>query len=147
MCNHWLVIGETDIEDEPIAADGKLQRVRTAVVVDRPELVVFEQVVDRHPALVLDVIAAAAERGFVESHCREPAGIVFARGSPRHHRLSRIVTERACASSPSSVASVIAASASGRNWSGPHLQIEVRFMKSSTPRPEENRAARAVGNT
>ena len=33
------------------------------------------------------------------------------------------------------------------NWSGPHLRIEVRFMKSSTPRPEENRAERAVGST
>ena len=30
---------------------------------------------------------------------------------------------------------------------GSHLRIEVRFMKSSTPRPEEKRAERAVGST
>ena len=30
---------------------------------------------------------------------------------------------------------------------GPHLSIDVRFMKSSTPRPDENRAERAVGST
>ena len=30
---------------------------------------------------------------------------------------------------------------------GLHLRIEVRFMKSSTPRPEEKRAERAVGST
>ena len=42
---------------------------------------------------------------------------------------------------------IIAAGPSARNWSGPHFRIEVRFMKSSTPRPDENRAERAVGNT
>jgi hypothetical protein len=30
---------------------------------------------------------------------------------------------------------------------GPSFSIEVRFMKSSTPRPEEKRAERAVGST
>ena len=49
--------------------------------------------------------------------------------------------------SPSASPSAIAAGASARNCSGPHLRIEVRFMKSSTPRPEENRAERAVGST
>src|SRR5260370_18298393 len=87
MRDHWRVVGETDIEDEPIAADGKLQGVRSAIVADRPELVLFEQVVDRHPALVLDVIVAAAERTFVESHRREPAGIVFAGGSSWHQSM------------------------------------------------------------
>ena len=43
--------------------------------------------------------------------------------------------------------SVIAAGPNARNWSGPHFRIDVRFMKSSTPRPEENRAERAVGST
>ena len=31
--------------------------------------------------------------------------------------------------------------------SGPHLRIDVRFMKSSTPSPDEKRAERAVGST
>ena len=30
---------------------------------------------------------------------------------------------------------------------GEHFRIEVRFMKSSTLRPDENRAERAVGST
>jgi len=35
----------------------------------------------------------------------------------------------------------------GATASGPHLRIEVRFMKSRTPSPEEKRADRAVGST
>ena len=42
---------------------------------------------------------------------------------------------------------VIAAGPRARNCSGPHFRIDVRFMKSSTPSPEENRAERAVGST
>ena len=34
-----------------------------------------------------------------------------------------------------------------RSCSGPSLSSEVRFMKSSTDRPEEKRAERAVGST
>ena len=37
--------------------------------------------------------------------------------------------------------------ASARSCSGPSFRIEVRFMKSSTERPDENRAERAVGST
>ncbi len=41
----------------------------------------------------------------------------------------------------------IAAGASLRSCSGPSLRIEVRLTKSSTERPEEKRAERAVGST
>ena len=41
----------------------------------------------------------------------------------------------------------IAAGASCRNCSGPSFRIDVRFMKSSTESPDENRAERAVGST
>ena len=36
---------------------------------------------------------------------------------------------------------------SAARLSGSHFRSEVRFMKSSTPRPEEKRAVRAVGST
>ena len=39
------------------------------------------------------------------------------------------------------------AGASSRNSSGPSFSTDVRFMKSSTERPDENRAERAVGRT
>ena len=58
-----------------------------------------------------------------------------------------MATERAWASRPSASPSAIAAGRERGSASGPHLRIEVRFMKSSTPRPEEKRAERAVGST
>ena len=78
---------------------------------------------------------------------RRCVGRVVLFGQLCHDRLRRNPIERECASSPSACPSVIAAGPSARSWSGPHLRIEVRFMKSSTPRPEENRAERAVGST
>ena len=60
---------------------------------------------------------------------------------------SRIATERACASSPSALASAIAAGPNALSCSGPSLRIDVRLTKSSTDKPEENRAERAVGST
>src|SRR6516162_1126780 len=147
MRDYRRIVGEANVEHQPVAGNAELQRVGTAVVSDRPELVVFEKIVDRDPPLVLDIVVGAAERGFVEGHRRKPAGIVFNGASPWHQRLSRIATERAWASSPSALASVIAASASARSCSGPHLRIEVRLTKSRTLSPEENRAARAVGST
>ena len=60
----------------------------------------------------------------------------------------RIATERRCASSPSARASVMAAGARLRKRALHRAcRIEVRFMKSSTPSPEEKRALRAVGST
>ena len=45
------------------------------------------------------------------------------------------------------VASVMAAGARAASARRSSLRIEVRFMKSSTPSPEEKRALRAVGST
>ena len=64
-----------------------------------------------------------------------------------HFWLRRIDTERAWALNPSASPSAIAAGPSARNCSGPHLSKDVRFMKSSTPKPDENLAERAVGST
>ena len=147
MGDHRRAVGEPDIEHQAVAADAELQRVGSAVVADRTEFVVFDEVVDRDPALVLDVVVGIAEGSFVERDRDQTAGIVLRCAFSRHYRLSRMATERAWASSPSALPSTIAAPPSARNCSGPHLRIEVRFMKSSTPRPEEKRADRAVGST
>ena len=49
--------------------------------------------------------------------------------------------------STAEVAKVMAAGPSALKLSASSLRIEVRFMKSSTPRPEAKRALRAVGRT
>ena len=48
---------------------------------------------------------------------------------------------------PFGLASAMAADRARADCSGVHFRSEVRFMKSSTPRPEEKRADRAVGST
>src|SRR5262249_55230268 len=108
--------------------------------------IVFEEIIDRDRALVLDVGRGAADRAFVERHLDETLlGIGLFRFA--HLRLSRIATERACASRPSAMPSAMAAGPSLASASGSRRRSEVRFMKSSTPKPEENRAERAVGST
>src|SRR5579883_1459508 len=144
--NYRGAVGLPDIEHETIAADAERQRVRAAVVARRPEAVLLKQVVDRDRALVLHIGIGAADRGFVERNRDQSAASLVIPGSG-HQRLRRMATERAWASSPSAVPSAMAASASARSCAGPHLRIEVRFMKSSTPSPEEKRAERAVGST
>src|SRR5262249_56724156 len=111
---------------------------------DRCERVVLEQVVDRHRALVLDVGAGAADRALVERDLDEA---LLALGRRAHRRLSRIATERAWADRPSASPSAIAAGPSAASCSGPPRGNEGRLMKTSTPRPAEERAARAGGST
>ena len=55
--------------------------------------------------------------------------------------------ERACASSPSASASAMASGPSNAIAAGGSDNSVVRFMKSSTERPEEKRAVREVGST
>ena len=62
-------------------------------------------------------------------------------------RSSRIDRDRACASSPSASARRIADGASAARPAASQRTSEVRFTKSRTPRPEANRALRAVGST
>src|ERR1019366_10826552 len=115
---------------------------------DRLEGVLLEQIVDRDLALVLDILVGAADRFLVEGD-GDQALLHRSRRRFRcaHRRLRRIATERAWAERPSASPSAMAAGPSACNCSGPHLSNEVRFMKSSTPRPDENRAERAVGST
>ena len=55
-----------------LSVDAEMQRVRPAVVADRRERIVLEQIVDRDRALVLDVGTGAADRSLVERHRDEP---------------------------------------------------------------------------
>src|SRR5271166_4974978 len=91
---------------------------------------------------MLDVGIGAADRALVEVHPDQTILIGCV-----HRLLSRSATERAWALSPSASPSAIAAGPSSASCSAPHLRSDVRFMKSSTPRPDEKRAERAVGST
>jgi hypothetical protein len=135
-----------DVEHQPVLADRKMQHVGPAVVIDRRERIVLDQVVDRDRALVLDVRAGAPDGAFVQRDLDEPLRRLVG-GVAAHLRLSRSATERAWAVSPSASPSAIAAGPSLPSASGSSRRIEVRFMKSSTPRPDEKRAERAVGST
>ena len=57
MSNHRRAVGEPDIENEPVAVDAKIKRVRTTLVADRPEGILLDQIVDRDGTLMLDVRA------------------------------------------------------------------------------------------
>ena len=136
----------TPSQIEAIFGDRKMQRVRSAVVIDRRECVVFQEIVDRDRTLVLDVRTGAADRAFVQRDLDEaPRRTALVRAG--HLRFSRIATDRACASRPSAWPNAMAAGPSLLSAPASRRRIEVRFMKSSTPSPEENRAERAVGST
>ena len=66
MRHHRRAVLKADVEHQPVAVDAQMQRVGTAVVADRREGVLLEQIVDRDRALVLDVRVGAADRFFVE---------------------------------------------------------------------------------
>src|SRR5665647_829751 len=136
-----------DIEHQPVAGDADMQGERPLARAFRREQVLFDQVIDRDRALVLDVRPGTPDRFLIERHRDDAVLRILVWWRLGHVWFRRSPTERACASRPSALPSVIAAPPSARSWSGPHFRIEVRFMKSSTPSPEENRAERAVGST
>src|SRR5947209_467554 len=96
---------------------------------------------------MLDIRRGAADRGLVQCDLDEALGRTVRVRPFAHLRLSRIATERACASRPSACPSAIAAGPSLASASASSRRIEVRFMKSSTLKPDEKRAERAVGST
>src|SRR5712672_1900615 len=124
MGHHRRIVGIADVEHQAVAGDAQVE-------LEGPARLAFRR-----------------DRILVERHRHQPVGLARGWSLGRRHRgLMRIATERACASSPSASPSAIAAGPSACNCSGPHLRIEVRFMKSSTPSPDEKRAERAVGST
>src|SRR4051794_15450075 len=147
MRHHRGAVLAPNIEHQPVAGNADMQRERSVVRAFRREQVLFDKVVDRDRALVLDVRAGTPDRFLVQRHRDDAVLRIPVWWRFGHDGLRRSPTERAWASSPSALPSVIAAGPTARNWSGPHLRIEVRFMKSSTPSPDENRAERAVGST
>src|SRR3954449_989967 len=147
MRHHRRAVLAADVEHQPVAGNPDMQGERPLLGAFRREQVLFDQIVDRDRALMLDVGAGTPDRFLVERHRDNAILGIFVWWRLGHDRLRRNPTEREWASRPSAWPRVIAAGPSARNWSGPHLRIEVRFMKSSTPKPDENRAERAVGST
>ena len=139
----------SDVEDQPVLGDRQMQRCKARRRGRPARTVLLDQIVDRDRALVLDVGARAADRILVERHRDEPARLrrlrSFGRGSsavePDRDRAGvgvEALRPRRARSRPGRARA---------SCSGPHLRIEVRFMKSSTPSPDEKRAERAVGST
>src|SRR6266403_2224722 len=147
MRHHGRAVLAADVEHQPVAGDADVQRERAPVGAFRREQILLDQVVDRDRALVLDIGAGTPDRFLVQRHRDDAIVRILVSVRPGHDWLRRSPTERAWASRPSASPSVIAAGPSARSWSGPHFRIEARFMKSSTPSPDENRAERAVGST
>src|SRR5215470_6957828 len=148
MRHHRRIVRIANVEHQAVASDAEVELERPARIAFRRERVLLEKIVDRDRALVLDIGAGAADRALIKRHRHQPVGLAGRWSLGRRHRgLMRIATERAYASSTSTSPSAIAEGPSACSCSGPHLRIEVRFMKSSTPSPDEKRAERAVGST
>src|ERR1700738_5325352 len=141
------VVLAPDVEYKTVLGDAEAQRIRSGIAIDEREGIVLQEIVDRDRALVLDVLAGAADRGLVERDLDQALRRLIALRLAGHLGVNRIATARAWASSPSALPSAIAAGPSLRSASASSRRIEVRFMKSSTPKPDEKRAERAVGST
>ena len=137
---------QTDVEDEPVFLDAEHEIVGPARRALRREMIGFQKIVDRDLALLLDLACATDDGLFVERNLDDAKAPVMRRCS-RSSCLDRAAMERAWASRPSLSARVIASGPSAAMASGVHDSSVVRFRKSSTERPDENRAVRAVGST
>src|SRR3984893_5026701 len=113
--HHGRAVLAADIESEAIAGDTEMQREGTPVGALRREQVLLDQVVDRDRALMLDVGTGTADRFLIERDCDDAAFRIVSWRRRGHGRLRRIPTERAWASSPSALPSVIATGPSARN--------------------------------
>ena len=132
-----------DREHQPALDQRQLQPVGpVAGIVDRAEAVLLDEVEDGDGALVLDIGRRAADR-FVELDVDQPC--VAGRSRPGHaiHRLRRIATERPCASSPSALASAIAAGASVPQLLG--AELEDRGALHEVEHRQARREARRAG--
>src|SRR5690606_11035650 len=124
---------------QPPLLDAQLQRIRSPTRSRDAERIGVEQVENGHLALLLDGRAARHDAVHIERDGAE---------TEIHSALfSRAVIERACASSPSASAGAMASGPSRAIASGGSDRMVVRFMNSSTDRPDEKRAVRDVGST
>src|SRR5258708_25506915 len=110
MSHHRSAALAADIEHEARSGNTQMQRKRSVLIVVRGKGIVFEQIVDRDFTLVLDVGIGAPDGRLVERDRDEAALLSVGRALRAGHRgLRRIITERACASSPSASPKAIAA--------------------------------------
>ncbi len=68
MGDHGRAVFLADVEHQAVAVDAQMQRVGAGLVPNGCERVLFEQVIDRDLALVLDVGIGTADRFLVENH-------------------------------------------------------------------------------
>jgi hypothetical protein len=115
-----------------------------AGVADRLEAVLLDQVEDRDRALMLDVGRGAADR-FVQLDVDQPVRVLAACPSGLTVQPDGDGTRMGV--EPFAFGKRDGGGRQRASWSAPSFSIEVRFMKSSTDRPEEKRAERAVGST
>src|ERR1700743_1146198 len=109
MRNHRRAVLTAYVENETIIGDGKMQRKRAASSAFRREQVLLDQIVDRNRTLVLDIGTGTADRFLIECDRNDAVLRIVSWRRLGHGRLRRIPTERAWASSPSALPSVIAA--------------------------------------
>src|SRR5262249_33527265 len=110
MRDHRRAVFMTDIEHQPAAVDAQMQRERPFRIAVRRKAVLFDEIVDRDRALVLDVGVGAADRALVERDGDQTLCGMLSLAARRTHRgLNRIATERAWAVRPSASPSAIAA--------------------------------------
>src|SRR3977135_2931923 len=105
-----------DVEHQPVAGDADVQGKWPLDRTFPREQILFDQVVDRDRALVLDVGAGTPDRFLIERHRDDAIVRILLWRRFGHVRLRRSPTARAWASRPSALPSVIAASPNARNW-------------------------------
>src|SRR5690554_7388687 len=118
-----------------------------------PEVVVFEQVVNGDAPFMHLVRIDRGDGIGIERDGHQTIGVgrigrgARVRAHQHAQRFRRMEMDCPCPCSASTSAMVTAASESAESEDGSQPRMEVRFMKSSTPRPEAKRAERAVGST
>ena len=109
-----------------------MQVVWPRLMTDRCKAILLQQVINGDRALMFDLGVALFDATGVEMDRSDTLG-----ASRSCQFLSRrTATERPCALSPSAPAKVRAAGPIAAIPAGLHSIIVVRFMKSSTPRPD-----------
>lgn len=95
MRDHGRAVLAANVEHQPAAGDADMQRERPlSIGTVRREQVLFDQIVDRDRALMLDVGPGTADRVLVERDRDDAIGRVVLFGRLGHDRLRRNPIER-----------------------------------------------------
>ncbi len=119
------------VENEAVLDQTQVERVGAVIASIEGEAVAFEDVEDRHLALVLDIGVGRRGRLLIERNgdqprLRQEAGVSLAHVACSRAVLRRISAERRCASSPSARASAMAAGASAASA----LRVELQERRA-----------------